>query len=79
MVFVDTSTWIDYFRGKETIETLYLSDLVSEDAEHALAVDVEDQEIGSLGLDRPGRSDGRQMKAQIHGRRLLRLPVRYSS
>ena len=33
MVFVDTSTWIDYFRGKETVETLYLSDLVSEDAD----------------------------------------------
>ena len=33
MVFVDTSTWIDYFRGKETVETLYLSDLVAEDAD----------------------------------------------
>lgn len=33
VVFVDTSTWIDYFRGKETVETLYLSDLVSEDAD----------------------------------------------
>ena len=33
MVFVDTSTWIDYFRGKETVETLYLSVLVSEDAD----------------------------------------------
>ena len=33
MVLVDTSTWIDYLRGKESIETLYLSDLVAENAD----------------------------------------------
>ena len=33
MVLVDTSIWVDYLRGKETIETLYLSDLITESAD----------------------------------------------
>ena len=33
MVLVDTSVWVDYFRGRETIETFYLSDLIAENAD----------------------------------------------
>ena len=33
MVLADTSTWIDYFRGRETIETFYLTDLIAEKAD----------------------------------------------
>ena len=33
MVLVDTSVWVDYFRGKETLETFYLANAIGENVD----------------------------------------------